>query len=133
MTDYTTLTDEQLSALVAEKVLGITQYQHDYWECDDPFYTYCQICGDKPKFEERETRPTCKCPDYLTWTGIGLIVEAMRGKGYAYSITGAAESQWNTAASFSKDNVTTTKGAPKAPRAVAIAACRALEDKEPRP
>lgn len=124
------VTPDKLNALVAEHVLA--------WKWDN---SRCRICGwpfdrlGAPGCspESCSMRPAPKIradspPDYLTWSGIGLIVEAMRGKGWVLQLEeedGALGKGWR--ARFWKSAYTKNWNevlAPDAPTAVAKAALK---------
>lgn len=65
------MTDLELNAAVAEKVLGLK------WKVIDG--RFCVADEQSLKKDWRET-------NHLTWTGVGLIVEAMRERGFSFML-----------------------------------------------
>lgn len=103
MTDYT---DTELCAAVAERVLGLHEAECGAWcDCKDGYHC---------------TKPRDAL--ILTWSGVGQIVEAMREKGRSFELAYSHERQRWSATFWSEPAFDDT-----APRAVAVAAIRALE------
>lgn len=127
-TDYSALESRELDALVAERVMGLVPCQNE--RAHDPaseFYIGNGNCHAQPD------SPTDGGEDPFystTWEGAGLVLEAMRERGWRWAVYPAASGP-AIAATFSR----TGKGnrhlegqavtAP-APRAVCIAALRAI-------
>ena len=66
MTDYTKLSDEALCAEVAEGLLGLTRVKESPAEWVNPL---------EPQMFNYD------CASLQSWSGIGLVVDAMREKG----------------------------------------------------
>jgi hypothetical protein len=106
------MTDEQLNAEVAVKVLGYIWHSEPENNVPDLWVNFKKgndLPGDY---------------DFLTWSGVGLIVEEMDKRGYYLRLEQLPEEYWQ--ASFTP---MTAAEDPEAPRAVALAAIRALEGK----
>ncbi len=108
------MTERELCALVAEKVFGWTAIQK---------YSL-GIVGKRPGGDGWED-----IPDYLTWTGLGLVVEKMETekKGALYLMLFDYGTYWQ--AEFVNKDYSLHNAwadAPTAPMAVAVAAFRAV-------
>lgn len=107
------LTDAEILAQVAEKVLG----------------RYKSTVGGVPVWAARYDDYLLMKNFHLDWRLIGLVVEAMRGKGWYIelheSVNGWRCLWWDEHSSMNFFDVE----APTAPRAVLLAALKALEGK----
>ena len=109
------MTDTQLNEAVAVKVFGWTA-------CKDRA-AGAWVNPEEPDYIEFQLF------NYLTWAGIGLIVEKMREKGY-YLLLDGMGGEWSALFSQSPSGEWVEScDSLDAPHAVALAALKALEGK----
>jgi hypothetical protein len=116
--DYAILSDRELDALVAEKVMGL-EVNRDMWVGD---YLRHRHLVDPMLWT--------LVPHYsTTWDGMGMVIEAMAKLGWRLRVyemyTGPYEVTFEQA--YDHGFVERTRSDVKLPRAVALAALAALE------
>src|SRR5205814_1398356 len=136
VTDFEKLSDRELDAAVAEILFGedMSPVQHrDMFVVDPsrppPRSVFCLRCEAKWNRVEDISGvcPWGRTPKLYssTWEGLGLVVEAMRAKGFRFDMTQVSLDDF-ASASFASASLAGGRALGKPPRAVAIAALRAL-------
>lgn len=121
--EYAQMEPEELNIAIAEKVMGWTVFRTDHngYELDADEVAY----GFPP--DKSVDGVPFDIQDYLTWQGMGMVIEAMRANGWYFDCECGEIGYF---ARFRLDDfvIETMTWAKELPRAVALAALSALSE-----
>lgn len=121
MTDHTKLNDAERCALVAERVLRLSLCGGRWWKGNPPVMLPYNLFSWSGEF---------LCSRLSSWSGIGLVVDAMREKGWLLDLRQDFWGKWEAtfwqATTASKEGISKSQD-PLPWRAVHLAALAALE------